>query len=166
MLQCVSSLKAVCSSLLHCMTQNLQRSAVCTAHIPTFVTILLLLLLFFYEEQKKTKDIVCALMCKSYVRFNYRICSPSHCRNASFGIDANTDVLLSSIAFVDVIVLNLVGCVLMIMCLQQLVVGNFIQIHLNPFTKKVFQCSVTLSVVPQQVATSDCFSVCNEQVIE
>lgn len=32
-------------------------------------------------------------------------------------MDANTDVLLSFIAFEDVIILNLLGCVLMIMCL-------------------------------------------------
>lgn len=80
-------------------------------------------------------------MCKPYVRFIYRICSPSHCRNASFGIDANTDVLLSFIAFEDVIVLNLFECVLMIMCLIAVASGG--KFYLGSF-KSVHQKGLSL----------------------
>lgn len=65
-------------------------------------------------------------LCRSHIRFDFRSCSPSHSRNASFAIDANIDVFLSFSAFENVIVLNLVRCALMIMCLIAVAVdGEF-----------------------------------------
>lgn len=89
-------------------------------------------------------------MCEPYVSFNSKICSPSHSRNESFGIDANTDVLPSLIAFEDAIVLNLVGCVAMIMCLISVAsAGKFYSDSFKSVLQKIFHCSVTLSVVHQ-----------------
>lgn len=121
MLQCVSPLKAVCWSLLHCMTKP---SKICCLH--SSLTYPHLRQIQFCTKNNRKSRTLFVHLCRRHIRFNYMSCLPSHSRNASFAIDANIDVFLSFSAFEDAIVLNLVGCALMIMCLSAVAIdGEF-----------------------------------------